>query len=496
MTSSMSILPATPASPSATNGQSIALEIAAPTPLATHVSVKPADTWAKTNRRKLIIIGVTSLTAVLLTAGLLYYFLSYVPTHTNSGPVYNQKEFQLWMANHGVSYSSQNAQDAAFANWLANLQIVHQANLASADVKYNLGPYADLTQEQYQSKILTLSLVGRTTSPTTAPPTTVAPGSSATTLNWATNSGMVSPVKNQGQCGDCWAFSAAEAFEVAYNVAYQPSSSIVLSPQQITSCDTKYGDQGCNGGDPANVFQNYLGTGSGKALTTEANYPFTSGNSGASGTCNTAAEATGFVQLTSWSYAVAQTSTWSQSAEDQLIASLQTGPVSICIDASPWQNYAGGVLSNTAGGCTASTSDIDHAVQLVGYTATYWIVKNQWGTSWGDKGYIYLARGANTCCILCEATQITAKSTQSGVTTAPPTTKTTTTTTKAAATTTVATPVATTASGATTAAGGTTARASTTTTKATTTTKKATTTTTQPDDPYWWYYEIINGGKW
>jgi len=217
----------------------------------------------------------------------------------------------------------------------------------------------------------------------------------------------VTAVKDQGQCGSCWAFSATEAVESAYILA--GNTAVALSPQQTVDCDNKGSDQGCNGGDTVTAYA-YMET---VGIEAEANYPYVSGGTGAAGTCafnasEVVAKISGFVYATPGC-----TDACPSQNEDLLAQNLySTGPVSICVDASTWQTYVSGVLT-AASGCQSAYTALDHCVELVGYGTDsssgqkFWSVRNSWNTSWGEQGYIRLLYGANTCGVADEATQVT-----------------------------------------------------------------------------------------
>lgn len=221
-------------------------------------------------------------------------------------------------------------------------------------------------------------------------------------LDWTETSGAVSPVKDQAQCGSCWAFSATEGIESG---VFQStgSASPELSPQQIVSCDKT--DAGCNGGDLPTAFD-YVESAGG--LDTEEDYPYTS-QTGSSGSCKSS---TPVVKISDYKYAVSPCEGGSCSSQDEdgLKAALATqGPLSVCVNAESWNSYYGGVLS---GKCSGKYNALDHCVQLVGYDTTastpYWKVRNSWGTSWGEKGFIRLPMGENSCGIADEAMYVKA----------------------------------------------------------------------------------------
>lgn len=211
--------------------------------------------------------------------------------------------------------------------------------------------------------------------------------------------GAVTAVKDQGQCGSCWAFSAAEEIESQWILA--GNKKVVFSEQQIVSCDHQ--DLGCNGGDTLTAYAYVEGIG---GLSSEKQYPYTSGDSGRSGYCKTSKIkiAGGNIKRMQWATPDCESGSCRNQDEEKLKKNLaQKGPVSICVNAERWQHYRGGVMS--AASCGGSGArDLDHCVQLVGYTEDYWMVRNSWTTQWGIDGYIHLAYGTNTCGVANEAT--------------------------------------------------------------------------------------------
>jgi len=203
------------------------------------------------------------------------------------------------------------------------------------------------------------------------------------TFDWRTQ-GAVSAVKNQGQCGSCWAFSAVENIESVWKLSGKPMT--LLSEQQVVDCDKDC--YGCGGGWPYRAM-NYVVQAGG--IDTESSYPYTARN----GACrynpaNVGAKIKSYKSI--------------PKNEAQIKDALTTtSPFSICVDANRWSSYRGGVMR--ANQCGKS---IDHCVQLVGYDATasvpYWIVRNSWGTGWGIQGYIQLEMNQNTCAMAQEVT--------------------------------------------------------------------------------------------
>jgi len=220
------------------------------------------------------------------------------------------------------------------------------------------------------------------------------------TVDWRSK-GAVTPVKDQGECGSCWAFSATEEIESAVFMATGKLET--LSTQQIISCDRK--DDGCDGGDTVTAYQ-YVEKAGG--LDSSSDYPDKSHVSGRTGKCSwdkeTKAKVTGF------SYATKPCDSGSCKHQDEeaLAVALATkGPISICVNAggNGWQNYKRGIYSKK---CSGASSQLDHCVQLVGYdksgSTPYWIVRNSWNTDWGIDGYMHLEMGQNLCGVADEAT--------------------------------------------------------------------------------------------
>lgn len=198
-------------------------------------------------------------------------------------------------------------------------------------------------------------------------------------VNWVT-AGGVTNVKNQGACGSCWSFATTGALEGAYFVKY--NKLVSFSEQELVACDPV--DQGCNGGFMDSAYE-YIEKNGG--LCTEDDYPYTAG-SGMKGFCKksrcSAVEHSAPVTFTDVSH-----------GESSLESAVAKQPVAVAIEAdqTAFQFYSGGVLTRECG------TNLDHGVLLVGYGTEdgqdYWLVKNSWGPSWGDHGYIKLARGVS-----------------------------------------------------------------------------------------------------
>jgi len=309
-------------------------------------------------------------------------------------------EFNAWQIKFNKVYTNVPDFEHAISNFQASIERVAANNKRTGGDYYGLTKFADLSTAEFKATYLKSG--GGRGRPAdlvadVLPPSDIA---APATFDWRNaNPAVVSPVKDQGQCGSCWAFSATENIESMW--ALKHGQLPILGPEQIVDCDDV--DAGCNGGDTPTAFQYVIQAG---GQDTEDSYPYTAGQSGEGGSCafdqsNIAASITNFT----WAIPECSGSCNSQSLSDVQSKLATVAPFAICVYAEPWQDYSGGIFSDST--CSHDYSSLDHCVQLVGYDNNqgYWIVRNSWNTDWGEDGYIRVstkvAKG-NLCGILDE----------------------------------------------------------------------------------------------
>lgn len=288
---------------------------------------------------------------------------------------------------HSKLYQSSEEETVRRLTWEANLKYISQhndeASLGKHTFTLKMNKFGDMSSQEfgrlYNGYNMTKNMKKSVLNKFVAEPNFKAPAS----VDWRTQ-GYVTPVKDQGQCGSCWSFSAVASLEGQH---FKQSGKLVsLSEQNLVDCSRKEGNQGCNGGLMDQAFT-YIKKN--KGIDTEESYPYTARD----GKCKfnpatVGATDNGFTDIEAGS-------------EQDLTNALATvGPISVAIDASQssFQFYHTGVYSDPS----CSSTQLDHGVTAVGYGTDngkdFYIVKNSWGPSWGSTGYIMMARNSNNMC--------------------------------------------------------------------------------------------------
>jgi C1A family cysteine protease len=285
--------------------------------------------------------------------------------------------FAAWKATNGKAYASADEEALRFAVFEANLARVAAHNAKGESWSMAVNEFGDLTPQEFAA-----GRIGgfrprklRRSAPAGGLAVSAPAVELPSSVDWTTK-GAVTPVKNQGQCGSCWAFSTTGSVEGVNAINGKGLKS--LSEQQLVDCSGSYGNEGCNGGLMDDAFQ-YIAANGG--LCSESSYPYTA----ADGTCKTSC--TKVTTISSYQDVTPDN-------DSAFATAVAQQPVSIAIEAdqSSFQFYSGGILTAACG------TSLDHGVLCVGYGTDsgveYFKVKNSWGASWGEAGYVRLARGA------------------------------------------------------------------------------------------------------
>jgi C1A family cysteine protease len=305
-------------------------------------------------------------------------------------PQYYETRFAAWQAQ----FPEYPGTLQAFADNDDNIE-QHQELYRMGNVTYELGhnQFSGLTNAEFKARYLNANFEAfDSVRPKNYDMSLAGRKASQDPIDWVAK-GAVTPIKDQAQCGSCWAFSTVAGMEGALFV--NEGKLLSFSEQDLVSCAASSGNQGCNGGLMDQAFD-WIESNGGICL--EADYPYTS-STGTTGLCKkgctAAATLTGHKDVP-------------KGDEDALYAALQTAPVSVAVDASKFQSYKSGIL-NPLLGCG---TQLDHGVTVVGFGTgplgtDYWKIKNSWGASWGESGYIRLLHGKDLCGVADSASQPT-----------------------------------------------------------------------------------------
>ncbi|KAI4333833.1 hypothetical protein L6164_018594 [Bauhinia variegata] len=283
---------------------------------------------------------------------------------------------EQWMAKYGKVYNDAAEKEKRFQIFKDNVAFIESFNAAgNKPYKLAINQFADQTNDEF--KVSRNGYFHRLSSTTESSFKYEDETAIPATIDWR-KKGAVTPIKDQGQCGSCWAFSTIAATEGIHQIT--TGKLVSLSEQELVDCDTKGVDQGCMGGLMEDGFEFIIKNG---GITTEANYPYKA----ADGTCSTKEEIPVAAKIKGYERVPAN-------SEAALLKAVANQPVSVSIDASgsAFQFYSSGVFTGECG------TELDHGVTAVGYGTAddgtkYWLVKNSWGTQWGEQGYIRMQRG-------------------------------------------------------------------------------------------------------
>lgn len=315
-----------------------------------------------------------------------------------------QALFEEFKVMYGINYATKREEALRFKNFMGFMSKIDERNAnvmaLGGNVIHGVTAFADLSEDEMKLKRGILKSTEDTVGGLKKKNAVVPKHDGTLSVrNWVdqyTTTGRMT-TENQGDCGDCWAFSSVQQIEsdaLRTGVITRDQS---LSVQQVVSCDTAsngvssdYTSYGCSGGTVTNGY-NYAWDAGGLVLWED--YPYVS-NAGKTHSCKTDIAKQGNFVVTVTNYYGVYTE---PSMSDYI---LTTGPLSVLVDSSTWETYQGGVFAEDCG------SNVDHAVQIIGADTEkgYWIVRNSWGSQWGVDGYAYVKMNGNYCDISSAAT--------------------------------------------------------------------------------------------
>ncbi|CAN1197387.1 Probable cysteine protease RD21B [Linum perenne] len=288
--------------------------------------------------------------------------------------------YERWLLTNRKNYNALGEKEKRFEIFKENLRFVDEHNSVERSYKVGLNRFADLTNEEYRTRYLGVSMdrkkeVNGSSSAVVGERYLFKKGDDLpASVDWR-EKGAVAPVKDQGQCGSCWAFSTVGAVEGINQIV--TGEMISLSEQELVDCDTSY-NQGCNGGLMDYAFEFIMNNG---GIDTEDDYPYRA----ADDVCDSNRKNAKVVTIDGYEDVP-------QNDEKSLKKAVAGQPVSVAIEAGgrAFQLYQSGVFTGQCG------TQLDHGVVAVGYGTEngvdYWIVRNSWGPAWGEKGYIKMER--------------------------------------------------------------------------------------------------------
>ncbi|XP_050871684.1 ervatamin-B isoform X2 [Lathyrus oleraceus] len=283
--------------------------------------------------------------------------------------------YEKWLVKHQKVYNGLGEKNQRFQIFKDNLKFIDEHNAQNHSYRVGLNEFADITNKEYRDMYLSRRINNNMKNKITSERYAYKAGDNnrlPVSVDWR---GALGTIKNQGSCGACWAFSTVAAVEAINKIV--TGRFVNLSVQELVDCDRKK-NLGCNGGLEGNAYEFMVENG---GLDTETDYPYL----GRGSTCNQVKKNTKVVSINGYKYV-------QRNNESALMEAVANQPVSVGIEAYgiDFQLYESGVFNGRCG------TWLDHSVVVVGYGSEngldYWLVRNSWGTKWGEAGYFKMER--------------------------------------------------------------------------------------------------------
>ncbi|CAN8258777.1 unnamed protein product [Cochlearia groenlandica] len=325
-------------------------------------------------------IRFTIIALVILSISLLSLSLAVTATETNKKEAETRRMYEQWLVENHKSYNGLGEKEKRFEIFKDNLKFIEEHNsVPNRSYKVGLTRFADLTDDEFRLVYLSRKKkMERNKDSVKGEKYLYREGDILPDeIDWRQR-GAVAPIKTQGKCGSSWAFSAIGAVEGINQI--KTGELISLSEQELVDCDRGYND-GCDGGLIFFAFQFIIDNG---GIDTEEDYPYTATDVSS---CNLDKKKRHVVTIDGFEDVPEN--------EMSLKKALAHQPVSVAIEASSqaFKLYESGVFTGSCG------INLDYAALAVGYGSScgqdYWIIRNSWGSDWGESGYIRLQRNVN-----------------------------------------------------------------------------------------------------